>query len=68
MSANIEESLCARCVHFRRLVIQEMRNTFSLKCEAQGKYIKKPRRSCGFYEPETWEIFLNTEEGEDNEN
>jgi len=59
MGSNIEESLCGCCVHFRRLLIDEMRVSFSLKCAAQGRYIKTPKKSCSYYEPETWEKFLD---------
>jgi len=66
MSVNIEESLCASCVNFRRLLIPEMKNTFSLKCEALGRYIKTPRKSCTDFEPMTWESFLEVENGGTN--
>jgi len=67
MGTNIEESLCGGCIHFRRLLIAEMKNTFSLKCAAMGRYIKTPKKSCNHYEPLTWQMFLNVEEGETNE-
>lgn len=67
MSVNIEESLCGRCLHFRRLLLPEMKNTFSLKCAAMGRYIKTPRKTCDNFEPETWEIFLQAETGGSNE-
>lgn len=68
MAINIEESLCGGCVHFRRLLLDEMKNTFSLKCASMGRYIKTPKKTCNYYEPMTWEMFLETEEGEADEN
>jgi len=68
MSVKIEESLCADCIHFKRLMIKEMRNSFSLKCEAQERYIKTPKRSCSYFEPVTWEMFLGMECGGEDEN
>jgi len=63
MGVNIEESLCGGCIHFRRLLIAEMKNTFCLKCASMGRYLKTPKRSCDYYEPLTWEMFLDVEDG-----
>jgi len=68
MGIVIEESACAQCIHFRRLLIPEMRNCFSLKCAATDKYLKNPRKSCNDYEPETWERFLDMTDGGECEN
>jgi len=62
MAVNIEESLCGKCLHFRRLLIKEMKTSFSLKCSAMGRYIKTPKKTCEHFEPETWEIFLDEAE------
>ncbi|PLX70989.1 MAG: hypothetical protein C0602_02850 [Denitrovibrio sp.] len=64
MSVNIEESLCAQCVHFRRLIIEEMKVSFTLKCAAKGRYLKAAKKSCDHYEPMTWEMFLEPENAE----
>lgn len=62
----VEESKCAQCIHFRRLLIAEMKNCFSLKCAAADRYMKYPRKSCSMFQPETWEKFLD--DGGDDEN
>lgn len=63
MGVNIEDSLCGGCVHFRRLLIDEMKITFTLKCASLGKYLKTPKKSCDFYDPVTWERFLELDDG-----
>jgi hypothetical protein len=63
MGIIIEESICAQCIHFKRVLIPEMRNCFSLKCSAMDKYIKTPKKTCGRFEPETWEKFLEIPDG-----
>lgn len=62
----VEDSKCAQCVHFRRLLIPEMKSCYSLKCAASDRYMKYPRKSCGMFTPETWEKFLD--DGGDDEN
>lgn len=62
MGVNIEESLCGQCIHFRRLLIEEMRVSFSLKCSALGRYLKTPKKTCDHFEPLTWEVFLDSSE------
>ena len=61
----VEDSKCAQCQHFRRILIPEMKRCFSLKCAAMDRYIKAPRKSCSMFMPETWEKFLSGEEDKD---
>jgi hypothetical protein len=67
MNASLERSVCVKCIHFRRLYIAEMKKVFSLHCAAQNRYVRTPRRSCSFYEPITWESFLDNAGGIDED-
>jgi hypothetical protein len=63
MSIKLEGSLCGQCIHFKKVNIPEMRNTFALRCNSLEKYIKTPKKSCNYYEPMTWESFLDASGG-----
>lgn len=65
-SVIVEDSKCAQCVHFRRVLIPEMKRCFSLKCAVTDRYLKSPRKSCAMFQPETWEKFLDNG-GEDED-
>jgi len=58
---------CASCIHMKKVLMEDLKDRYTLRCGVTKKFMEEAKTSCKDYEAETWERFLESEEDEEKE-